>query len=211
LRAPLLRPNLMLVPVGRSYRPALPISQRAELADAFAQGEARRGQSLDEDQMEQLMELSADAHIAYRLGAAGPDGLQAPAPIAISVALMLPAVVLETLAQGARSWRDKVALCAALFPAVMSSERASEHARRRRARGLGLTAETAPLPGSLTVAVGQMLGRLLLVGIQQLHLRHRGGRWRRVSLSSGVAAAAIRELRIRQDWNAAYRRGQRSA
>jgi hypothetical protein len=56
-----------------------------------------------------------------------------------------------------------------------------------------------------------MLGRLLLVGIQQVRLRRRAGRWGRVSLSSSIAAAAVRELRVRQDWNAAYKRAKGSA
>jgi hypothetical protein len=207
---PRLRVNLILVPVGRAYRPALPISQRAELATAFAQGEARSasGQSLDEQQIEELMGLSADARIAYRLGLARPDGLRAPAPLTVAVPLLLAEVLAEALAQAAHSQRHRLALRAAFVTAFIYPQRVSERAAVRRARALELTAETAPLPTSLGLTVGQMLGRLLLVGTQQVGLRRRAGRWGRVSLSSAIAAAAIRELRVRQDWNAAYKRAQ---
>jgi hypothetical protein len=208
--APRLRVNLILVPVGRAYRRALPISQRAELATAFAQGEARcaSGQSLDEQQMEELMGLSADARTAYRLGVAGPDGLRAPAPLTVAVPLLLAEVLAEALAQAAHSQRHRLALRAALVTAFIYPSSVSDRARVRRARALGLTAETAPLPTSFGLTVGHLVGRLLLVGIQQVGLRRRAGRWGRVSLSSSIAAAAIRELRVRQDWNAAYKRAQ---
>jgi hypothetical protein len=210
---PRLRVNLILVPVGRAYRPALPISQRAELATAFAQGEARcaSGPSLDQQQMQELMGLSADARTAYRLGAVGPDGLLAPAPLTVAVPLLLAEVLAEGLARVADSQRHRLALRAALVTAFIYPQRVRERARVRRARALGLTAETAPLPTSLGLTVGQMLGRLLLVGIQQVRLRRRAGRWGRVSLSSSIAAAAVRELRVRQDWNAAYKRAKGSA
>jgi hypothetical protein len=204
----------MLVPVGRIYRPALSISARPDLAAAFAQGEASRasGKGLeDEQQFEQLMGLSADARIAYRLGAGGPTALQAPAPLAVAVPLLLAEVIAEMLTQAPPARRHKITLALALLPAVISVQRIGESARLRRARTLGLTAETAPLTRSVALTVGQMVGRLVLVGIQQTRIRRRTGRWGRVSPGSAVAAAIIRELRLRQDWNAAYKHGQRSA
>jgi hypothetical protein len=161
--------------------------------------------------MEELMGLSADARTAYQLGAAGPDGLQAPAPLAVVVPLLLAEVVVETLARAAHLKRHKVALCVTFAPAAIYAQRVSERARVRRGRALELTAETAPLPASVGITMRQMVGRLLLVGIQQMRLRRRVGRWGRVTLSSRAAAAAIRELRVRQDWNAAHKRSDRES
>jgi hypothetical protein len=206
-RPPRLCVNLLLVPVGRLYRPPLRISQRTELATAFAQGQAERtsGRVRDEKHMQQMLELSADERSAYRLGLAGPDGLQAPARLAVALPFLLFECVVGTLARAPRRWRHKLALIAAYFPAVVYAQRVSERARVRRARALGLTAETAPRPGPLAVFAGQLLGRILLVCVQQVWVRHRTGRRPRVTTSSVVAAAAIRELRLRQDWNAAYK------
>ena len=198
--------NLILVPVGRAYRPAVPISQRTELAAAFAQGQARHasGRAADAQEYEQLMDWSADARIAYRLGAAGPEGLQTPAPLAVVVPMLLAEIVGETLARAAQSKRHRVALRLAFVAVAICGQRVGERASVRRARELGLTAETAPLPASTGITMRQAVGLLLLIGIQQVRVRRRVGRWGRVSVSSTVAAAAIRELRLRQDWNAAY-------
>ena len=201
--------NLLLVPVGPLYRPPLPISQRTELATAFAQGQAARasGCVADEKHMHQVMEMSADERAAYRLGVAGPDALQAPTSLVVAVPRLLAEGVAEMLLTSApRPWRHKLVLAAAYGPAVFYAERLDERARVRRARALGLTVDTAPRPVPLAL-LGQLLGSLPLLGIQQLLVRRRTGRWGRARASSLIAARAARLLRIRRDWHAAYKHG----
>jgi hypothetical protein len=211
--SPRVRVNLLLVPIGRFYRAPLAISQQAELATAFAQGEAARASAcgLAEQRLEYLMELSADERSAYQLGLAGPDGLQAPAPLGVALPLILAVGVAETLARAPRPRPQRLALLALYVPAVVYTQRVSQRAGVRRRRALGLTAETAPRLASLAQTSRQTLGLVLLVGIQRAWLRHRVGRWPRVSVSSVVAAGAIRELRRWHDWNAVYKRAQSSA
>jgi hypothetical protein len=209
--SPRLRVNLLLVPVGRFYRSPLAISQRTELASAFAQGQADRasGRAFNEQRMQHLMELSADERSAYRLGLADPDGLQAPAPLALTLTLILAVRVAETLARAPRPRLQRLALLALYVPAVVYAQRVSQRAGVRRTLALGLTAETAPRP-ALAQTSGRTLGLVLLVGMQRAWVRHRVGRWPRASASSAVAAGALRELRLWQDWNAAYKRAQSS-
>jgi hypothetical protein len=211
--SPRLRVNLLLVPIGRFHRSPLAISQRPELATAFAEGQAERasGCRLNEQRMQYVMELSADERSAYQLGVAGPDGLQAPAPLGVTLARLLAVGVAETLVRAPRPRRHRLALLAVYVPAVLYTGRVTERAAVRRARALGLTAETAPRPASLAQTSRQMLALMLLVGIQRAWVRRRVGRWPRPSASSIVAAEAIRELRRRQDWVAAYKRARSSA
>jgi hypothetical protein len=56
--------------------------------------------------------------------------------------------------------------------------------------------------------LGPLLGRTLLAGIQQARTRHRLGHWGRVTAASVLAAAAMREMQIRRDWNPAYKHGR---
>jgi hypothetical protein len=207
------RVNLLLVPVGPTYRPALPISQRRELAAAFARGvEARACEpTIDEAHTRWLMGLSADEVTAYSLGRGGPEALQAPAPIAVAAVLLVTHLFADTWLRKSRRRRDKLWVTLAVGAVALCDQRIAEHARKWRARRLGLTAETAPRPGHITVALGQLIGRIVLVWIQQLWVRRRTGRWARLSASSIVAAAAIREVQLRLDWNAAYKptRGRR--
>jgi hypothetical protein len=207
------RVNLLLVPIGRFYRSPLAISQRSELATAFAQGQADRasGRGLNEQRMQHLMELSADERSAYQLGLADPDGLQAPAPLSVTLLLILAVRVAETLARAPRPRLQRLALLALYVPALVYTQRVSQRAGVRRTRALGLTAETAPRLASLAQTSRQTLGLVLLVCIQRAWVRHRVGRWPRASASSVVAADAIRELRRWHDWNAAYKRAQSSA
>jgi hypothetical protein len=211
--SPRLRVNLLLVPIGRFYRSPLAISQRSELATAFARGEAERepGCGLNEQRMRYVMELSADERSAYQLGLAGPDGLRATAPLAVTLPLILAVRVAETLVRAPRPRRHRLALLALYVPVVVYTQRVGERARVRRARALRLTAETAPRPASLAQTSGQMLGHMLLVCVQRAWVRHRVGRWPRASASSVIAADAVRELRLWHDWNAAYKRAQSSA
>jgi hypothetical protein len=204
--------NLLLVPVGPLYRPPLPISQRAELSTAFARGQAARasGRGHDEKHWQEMMELSPDERGAYQLGLAGPGGLQAPASLAVALPLVLAGSVADMLTRVRRPRRWKLALLAVYVPAVVCAQRVNEGAQVRRARALGLTAETAPRPAPSAVILGQLLGRVLLVGIQQVWVRRRVGRWTRVSASSVVAGAAVHELRLRRDWHAAYKGGRPS-
>lgn len=199
--------NLALVSVGLGYRPALPISQRPELAAAFARGEARRasGDKVDETQMQWLMAASEDERTAYQLGLAGPKPLDAPAPLAISLALLLANGVAEDLVRGPYPRYQKLPRYAAVAVVVVGSARVSKQAQRRRARALGLTAETTP---TFAIGCGPLLAQLALVGIHRLWLRRRLGRWPRVSPSSALAATAVRELQRRRAWNAAYERGR---
>jgi hypothetical protein len=201
-----LRVNLLLVPVGPTYRPALPISQHPELAAAFARGEEARGSepTIDEARTRWLMGLSADEVTAYALGRGGPEALQAPAPIAVAAVLLVTHLLADTWLRMSRRRRNKLWVTLAVCAAGLCDQRIAEHARKWRARKLGLTAETAPRPGNITGTLGQLFGRIVLVWIQQLWVRRRTGRWARPSASSIVAAAAIREVQLRRDWNAAY-------
>jgi hypothetical protein len=208
-----LRTNLLLVAVGPTYRPALPISERPELAAAYARGEEARASErrTDEAHLSWLMGSSPDERTAYSLGLCGTDALQAPAPIVVAALLLL----VERLGDAwlRDSWRSRRRLPVALAVGVLAlcDQRIAERARQRRARTLGLTAETAPRLGSMTVGLGQWLGRIALMSIQRLWVRRRTGRWGRLGTSSVVAAAAIRELQLRRDWNAAFARARRRA
>jgi hypothetical protein len=205
--------NLLLVPVGTTYRPALPISERPELAAAFARGEEMRASDDvgDEAHMEWLMGLSGDERTAYALGRSGRDRLHAPEPIAVAISLLLAEFVFETLRRKPLPWRDKVGAFVLLVAAVVVGSAASQRSQLRRAQALGLTPETAPLPAPIAIGLGQLLGRFVLVGAQQLRVRRRTGRWGRVSASSVLAAAALRELQRWRNWKAAYERGRRAA
>jgi hypothetical protein len=205
---PRLGVNLLLVPVGSLYRPALPISQRTELATAFARGQAARAQepAQGEERWREMMELSADERGAYQLGLAGPEGLQAPASLAFAVALLLAEGLAQTMLRVARPRWQKLGLVSAYIAAGVYAQRAHERARVRRGRILGLRPDTAPRPASVGLVAGQFVGRSVLIGIQQARVRRRVGRWARVSASSIFAAAAVRELRLRQNWRAAYSR-----
>jgi hypothetical protein len=205
-----LRVNLLLVPVGPTYRPALPISQRPELAAAFARGvEARASEpTIDEARTRWLMGLSADEVTAYSLGRRGAEALQAPAPIAVAAVLLVMHLLADTWLRMSRRRRDKLWVTLAVGAVALCDQRIAERARKWRARKLGLTVETAPRPGNITVTLSQLLGRIVLVWIQQLWVRHRTGRWARLSASSIVAAGAIREVQLRRDWNAAYTRSR---
>jgi hypothetical protein len=200
--------NLLLVPVGSLYRRALPISQRTELATAFARGQAARasGPAHDDERWREMMELSADERGAYQLGLAGPEGLQAPASLAFAVPLLLAEAMAQTMTRAPLPRWQKVGLISAYFAVIVYAQRANERARVRRGRVLGLTHDTAPRPASLVLVLGQLVLRSSLIGIQQARARRRVGRWARVSASSIVATAAVRELRLRQNWWAAYRR-----
>jgi hypothetical protein len=210
---PRLGVNPPFVPVGSLYRPALPISQRTELATAFARGEAARalGPAHGEQHWREMMELSADERAAYALGLAGPEGLQAPASLVYAVSLLIVEAVAQMMIRVPRPAWQKLGLIAVYFAVGTSAQRASERARVRRGRALRLTAETAPQTGSMVPFMGQFAFRSLLIGIQQARVRRRFGRWGRVSPSSIVATMAIRELRLRQGWRAAYRQRQPSA
>jgi hypothetical protein len=205
--------NLLLVPVGPTYRPALPISQHPELAAAFARGEEARASkpTIDEARTRWLMGLSADEVTAYSLGRGGPEALQAPAPIAVAAVLLVTHLLADTWLRMSRRRRDKLWVTLAVGAVALCDQRIAEHARKWRARKLGLTAETAPRPGNISVTLGQLFGRIVLVWVQQVWVRRRTGRWARPSASSIVAAAAIREVQLRRDWNAAYKliRGHR--
>jgi hypothetical protein len=200
--------NLLLVPVGSLYRPALPISQRTELATAFARGQAARGPGSvhGEKHWREMMELSVDERGAYQLGLAGPEGLQAPASLAFAVPLLLAEGVAQTMTRAPLPRWQKLGLISACFAVIVYAQRANERARVRRGHALGLTADTAPRPASVVLIAGQLVVRSLLIGIQQVRVRRRVGRWARVSASSIVATAAVRELRLRQNWRAAYSR-----
>jgi hypothetical protein len=205
---PQLGVNLLLVPVGSLYRPALPISQRTELATAFARGQAARapGPAQGEECWREVMELSADERSAYHLGLAGPEGLQAPASLAFAVAWLLAEGVTHTTLRVARPRWQKLGLTTACFAVGVYAQRVHERARVRRGRALGLTPDTTPRPASTGLVAGQFAVRSVLIGIQQARVRRRVGRWARVTASSMFAAAAVHELRLRQNWRAAYSR-----
>jgi hypothetical protein len=198
--------NLLLVPVGSLYRPALPISRRTELATAFARGQAARAvePTFDEQRWREMMELSADERSAYELGRAGPEGLQAPASLAFAVPLLLAEGVAQMTHRVPRPRWQKLVLGSAYFAVGVYAQRAHQRARVRRGRALGLTPDTVPRPASLVLVAGQFAARSALIGIQQARVRRRVGRWARVSASSIVAATAVHELRLRQNWRAAY-------
>ena len=198
--------NLLLVPVGRVYRPALRIAENPELAAAFARGEEMRAAGpVDpgEAHMEWFMGLSTDERTAYMLGHGGASALRAPAPAAMALPLLVAEALFQSLVRQRQSRPAKVALFLAGFAVAMGAARLTERAERGRAQKLGLTVDTAPVP-QLTVMAGQVLVRMLLMGIQQLRSRRATGRWPRVDAASMVAAGAIRELQRRRDWNAAY-------
>jgi hypothetical protein len=160
--------------------------------------------------MEWLMGLSPEARTAYSLGRSGPDALQAPAPLAVALPMLVAERFVDARLRARRGRREKVVVATASFAAVYVTQRASERARLRRGRALGLTAETAPRPAPGWLTLGELAARVLLVGIQQLWTRHQTGRWARASHSSLLAAAVIREIRIRHSWRAAYSRTARS-
>jgi len=153
-----------------------------------------------------MIELSADERGAYQLGLAGPEGLQAPAPLTFAVPLLLAEGVAQTMTRAPLPWWQKVGIISAYFAVIVYAQRANERARVRRGRLLGLTADTAPRPASLVLVLGQLVLRSSLIGIQRARARRRVGRWARVSASSIVATAAVRELRLRQNWRTAYER-----
>lgn len=209
---PRLRVNLTLVPVGRAYRPALPISQRAELATAFAQGEARcaSGPSLDEQQMQELMGLSADARTAYRLGAVGPDGCSRPRRLPLRSRCCSPK-------SSPRHWRGRPTLSATgSRSALPLSRRSSIPSASGNAQGFGAPARSGsrprPLrfPRRLASPCARCLAGCSLSAFSRCVCVAAPAAGR-VSLSSSIAAAAIHELRVRQDWNAAYKRAKGSA
>jgi hypothetical protein len=175
--------NVLLVPVSRSHRPALPISEHAELAAAFARGEERRASAKADDDahLEWLMGLSSDATTAYSLGHRGPEALQAPEPIVVAVAVLLAQFVVDDWLRRSVRRRDKIAAIAIGAPALLVAARLRDHEQQRRARALGLTAETAPLPPQFGLMTRQFVVELLLVGVQQLRVRHRTGQWGRTS------------------------------
>lgn len=200
--------NLLLVPVGRVYRPALRISEHPELAAAFARGEELRAAGPvdpDDTHTEWLVGLSADERTAYMLGRHGASALRAPAPAAMVVPLLLAEALSQSLLRERRSRPVKVAIFLAMTAVAIGAALLTERAERRRARELRLTVETAPIPPPAAVMSGQVLVRTLLMGMQQLRSRRATGRWARVDPASTVAAGAIRELQRRRDWNAAYR------
>jgi hypothetical protein len=202
--------NLLLVPVGSVYRPALRIWERPDLAAAFARGEEMRAAGPgepDDAHMEWLVGLSSDERTAYMLGRHGASALRAPAPAAVAVALLLAEALTQSLLRERRSLPVKVAIFLAMTAAAIGAALLTERAERRRAQRLGLTVETAPIPPPAAVMSGQVLVRALLIGAQQLRSRRATGRWPRVDPASTVAAGAIRELQRRRDWNAAYREG----
>jgi hypothetical protein len=204
--------NLLLVPVGSVYRPALRISERPDLAAAFARGEEMRAAGPvdpDDAHMEWLVGLSSDERTAYMLGRHGASSLRAPAPVSVVVALLLAEALSQSLLRERRSRPVKVAIFLAMTAVAIGAAHLTEHAERRRAQKLGLTVETAPVPPSAGVMSGQVLARMLLIGIQQLRSRRATGRWPRVDPASTVAAGAIRELQRRRDWKAAYLRASR--
>jgi hypothetical protein len=199
--------NLLLVPVGSVYRPALRISEHPDLAAAFARGEEMRAAGpVDpgEAHMEWLVGLSSDERYAYMLGHGGASALRAPAPAAVVMPLLLAEAVSQSLLRERRSRPVKVAIYLAMMAVAMGAARLTERAERRRAEKLGLTVDTAPVP-QLTVMSGQVLVRMLLMGIHHVRTHRATGRWPRVDPASTVAAGAIRELQRRLDWNAAYR------
>jgi hypothetical protein len=194
-----LHANLLLVPVGPRYRPALPISKRPELAAAFAQGQAARatGRAHDDGEVEQVMAMSADEQTAYWLGLSDV-GLRAPASLLVTVPFVLGDAVAQMLGTRPRWW--KVAL---FLPCVMAIAYAQNVSERSRVRALGVTTESAPRPAPSSIVTA----RLLLVGIQRVWVGHRDGHWGAVSPGSVVAASALREWHARRDWRAVYQRG----
>ena len=205
---PTLRVNLLLVPVGTVYRPALPISTRPELAAAFARGEEMRAAGPgdpDDAHMEWLVGLSSDERTAYMLGRHGASALRAPAPATVVVPLLLAEALSQSLLRARRSRSVKVAIFLAMTAVAIGAAHLTERAERRRAQKLGLTVETAPVAPPAAVMWGQVLVRALVTGIQGLRSRRATGRWPRVDPASTVAAGAIRELQRRRGWDAAYR------
>jgi hypothetical protein len=200
--------NLLLVPAGTLYRPALRIFEHPELAAAFARGEemrAARPAEPDEAHMEWLVGLSSDERTAYMLGRGGVSVLRAPAPATMVVPLLLAQALSQFWLRERRPWPVKVAIFLAGIPAAICAARLIERAERRRAEKLGLTVETAPLRAPFGTTFAQLLARGLLVGIQQRRSRRATGRRPRVDSGSTIAATAIHELQRRRDWNAAYR------
>jgi hypothetical protein len=200
--------NLLLVPGGRFYRPALRISERPDLAAAFARGEEMRAAgpvAPDDAHTEWLVGLSSDERTAYMLGRHGASALRAPAPAPVVVPLLLAQALSESLLGERRSRPAKVAIFLAMVAVAWGTALLTDRAERRRAQRLGLTVETAPVAPPAAVMSGQVLVRTLLVGIQRLRSRRVTGRWPRVDPASTVAAGAIYELQRRRDWNAAYR------
>ena len=200
--------NLLLVPVGSVYRPALRIFEHPELAAAFDRGEEMRTAGPvdpDDAHMEWLVGLSSDERTAYMLGRGGVSVLRAPAPATMVVPLLLAEALSQSLLRGRRSRPVKVAIFLAMTAVAVGAARLTERAERRRAQKVGLTVETAPVRPPAAVMSGQVLVRTFLMAIQQLRSRRATGRWPRVDPASTVAAGAIRELQRRRDWNAAYR------
>jgi hypothetical protein len=200
--------NLLLVPVGSFYRPALRISEHPDLAAAFARGEEMRATGPvepDEAHMEWLVGLSSDERTAYTLGRHGASALRAPAPAVVVVPLLLAEALTQSLLRERRSWPVNVAIFLAMVAGATGAATLTERAERRRAQRLGVTVDTAPIAPSAAVMSGQVLARTLLIGIQHLRSRRALGRWPRGDPAAAVAAGAIRELQRRRDWNAAYR------
>ena len=200
--------NLLLVPAGSVYRPALRIFEHPELAAAFARGEEMRAAGPgdpDDAHMEWLVGLSSDERTAYMLGRHGASALRAPAPATVVVPLLLAEALSQALLRERRSRPVRVATFLAMTAVAMGAASLTERAERRRAQKLGLTVETAPIPPPPAVMFGQVLVRTLLVAMRQVRTRRATGRWTRVDPASPVAATAIRELQRRRDWNAAYR------
>src|SRR5262249_52005822 len=158
------------VPVGTTYRPALPISDRPELAAAFARGEEARasGHRTDEAHIAWIAGLPSHERTAYWLGLCGPEALQAPAPIAVVAGPLVAQLLADTWLRGSsRRRREKVAVTVAFWAFTLGHEHLGERARQRRAHRLGVTVETAPRLGSMTVGLGGLLGRVVLMWIQQ--------------------------------------------
>ena len=198
--APRVHANLLLVPVGPRYRPALPISESPELAAAFAEGQAARaaGRAHDEGEVQQVEAMSADEQTAYWLGRSDV-GLRAPASLLVTVAVVLGDAVAQMLGCRPRWW--KVAL---FLPCVMAVAYAQNVSERSRARALGVTTESAPRPAQALI----VSARLLLVSIQRVWVRRRDGHWSQLSPGSVVAASALREWHARRHWRAVYQRRQ---
>jgi hypothetical protein len=109
------------------------------------------GPTHDEQRWRQMIELSADERGAYQLGLAGPEGLQAPASLAFAVALLLAEGLAQTMLRVARPRWQNLGPMSAYFAVGVYAQRASERARVRRGRALGLTPETAPRPASVVL------------------------------------------------------------
>lgn len=143
--------SLLLVVVGEHYR-APPRLDTAELRAAYDQGvrdatadDRASGRTLSFDRLDRLAALDRDAQRAYWLGARR-NPLQAPPSPAVEAALLALEATAIVYASDVRDIRRAVAKTPGLVSLALITNASRIRAQQRRARRLGLGADTAPQP-----------------------------------------------------------------